>query len=824
MPCSEAFSDGSSSHSSDTDTEDDSSSEEEEEGDLASMSQSSCLKACLTMLVLALSLAVWIWPPLAFGRALLDGCADLTSQSPWSYFLSDAGIFWAAGVTLLLLARGRSSPHLRSATGCALTIWLYSISAACNCLFTCRLGNVSQVTRIFDYLSSFFCFAGWVWIPVLVMTRISALEASMGQPLGLWEMRWVIFVTAVTTALCVIVVVYSWSLEFVPLPVIYVLASAYGVSSVLYLTFTGLVVRAFCTPLRLLREMHNAGYISKETWAAAVSLGQLQIGGLLASTTSTVLSAGSIIFGSALQLAKHDESGRDMFTYVAIPLWLDIIANSTCVLFLSGAVHMPNAVLGNALARQRNRAALLGNSMSVVDRKWHAKVSELAERGFTLESLLSFYKRLGTDYMLHYKPDVHRTSDVVRQAIIPLSRPSGVAYAVTMMKGDCGRPKCFNNTPEVDALGRSVHCELNKFDDMMGHIAQIDVVDGKFDLFTRAWCVAEVADRHAPERLRFLKVQEMEAWMEASRPEDVAEILAKIPDKDAFNAHTGLLTQWRILCTDRESKDPPSAAEANTSMLASGRIRVFGEVLQMRWTNYDFVDFCHAAGVNGVAAFPSYQSVFDKTFVQRQPPRPSLFATSAVVDSSLPVTGWTHITGVWLMQEDLPGEALGDGAALGGLRRFVQDGEKPVAIGWGSMMAKGHPPVRMLAIALRALKTAGKRGVILGGWVPALSLAEIGPDRSELASFAASQVRLAQQWPVSFLRAMPQITHFELATAILEERGAEHAADAVEAIQFAEARAEIKASPRVAPPRGRLNPSQPVRLLPVQVRRRVIPE
>ncbi|CAE8707952.1 unnamed protein product [Polarella glacialis] len=262
----------------------------------------------------------------------------------------------------------------------------------------------------------------------------------MGQPLGLWEMRCVMVVTAVTTALCVIVVIYCWNLEFVPLPVIYVLASAYGVSAVLYLIFTGLVVRAFCTLLRLLKEMNKAGYISKEAWAAAVSLGQLQIGGLLASTTSTALSAGGISFGSALKLARHDESGRDMFKYVAIPLWLDIIANSTCVLFLSGAVHMPNAVLGNALARQRNRAAVPGNSESVVDRKWHAKVSELAERGFTLESLLSFYKRLGTDYMLHYKPDVHRTSDVVRQAIIPLSRPSGVAYAVTMMEGACSLP------------------------------------------------------------------------------------------------------------------------------------------------------------------------------------------------------------------------------------------------------------------------------------------------------------------------------------------------------------------------------------------------
>ncbi|CAE8681313.1 unnamed protein product, partial [Polarella glacialis] len=406
-----------------------------------SQSQSSCLKACLTMLVLALSLAVWIWPPLAYGRALLDGCADLTFQSPWSYFLIAAGSFWAAGVTLLLLARGRSSPHLRSATGCALTLWLYSISIACQTLLSCRLGNVSQVFQIFNYLSSFFSVASFVWVPVLVMSRISALEASMGQPLGLWEMRWVIVVTAVLYALFLIVIVYSWRLGFVPLFVIYVVASADGVFSVFYLTFTGLAVRAFCTPLRLLKEMRNAGYIGKETWAAAVSLGQLQIGGLLASTISTVLSVGSIHYG--LVLAKPDESGRNMFTFVAIPQCLDLIANSTCVLFLSGAVHMPNAVLGNALARQRNRAALLGNSELVVDRKWHAKVSELAERGFTLESLLSFYKRLGTDYMLHYKPDVHRTSDVVRQAIIPLSRPSGVAYAVTMMKGSCSLPDAF---------------------------------------------------------------------------------------------------------------------------------------------------------------------------------------------------------------------------------------------------------------------------------------------------------------------------------------------------------------------------------------------
>merc|ERR1712070_910197 len=68
-------------------------------------------------------------------------------------------------------------------------------------------------------------------------------------------------------------------------------------------------------------------------------------------------------------------------------------------------------------------------------------------------------------------------------------------------------------------------------------------------LFSRAWCVAELAMSHImgmnqhmvlhscrslmdkQESLRSLRVQEMQA----SRPEDVDEILAKIPDHEEFN-------------------------------------------------------------------------------------------------------------------------------------------------------------------------------------------------------------------------------------------------------------------------------------------------
>lgn len=304
------------------------------------------------------------------------------------------------------------------------------------------------------------------------------------------------------------------------------------------------------------------------------------------------------------------------------------------------------------------------------DRRWHTMVQELAERGITLASLIEFYKGLGHRYMLHYKAGVHKTSDVVRQAIVPLSRATGLAYASTMANGarlkpcrmvthnwenlfrdllaaiiaealdlneygmvadmleadisrieallvksgnvhrtywvcafgvaqhscichmnsnghldpvsgaphptcDCSTEKFFNETAPIDALGRSIHCELNKFDDMVALLSagdldfeQVIVVDEQFDLFTRAWCIAEIAEAsrigvrqhlqikssrlldHFEKELRLLRVEDMQA----SRPEDVEAILSKIPDKTAFNTDmqelifnksTGLLVRWR---------------------------------------------------------------------------------------------------------------------------------------------------------------------------------------------------------------------------------------------------------------------------------------
>ena len=134
----------------------------------------------------------------------------------------------------------------------------------------------------------------------------------------------------------------------------------------------------------------------------------------------------------------------------------------------------------------------------------------------------------------------------------------------------------YHSSPDVSCVlqGESIDCEMNKFDDMMAFLAKRDptfseviAVDASLELFSRAWCISEVAEaQHVGMRqnlklrnrqtlssrlrtLRGLRVEDMKA----SRPEDVEEILSKIPDKAAFNQnlqelifdqHDGLLANW----------------------------------------------------------------------------------------------------------------------------------------------------------------------------------------------------------------------------------------------------------------------------------------
>ena len=158
------------------------------------------------------------------------------------------------------------------------------------------------------------------------------------------------------------------------------------------------------------------------------------------------------------------------------------------------------------------------------------------------------------------------------------TNPSGTVDPVTGLAHptcQCSEPKFFNEDPPLNDDGKSIQCEMNKFDDMMAlsarenpDFAEVVAVDASLDLFGRAWCVAELAEAHRMGMAQSLKMRNKETLlrrqltlqglkvenMKASRPEDVVEILAKIPDKEAFNAklqelifdsNVGLVAAWK---------------------------------------------------------------------------------------------------------------------------------------------------------------------------------------------------------------------------------------------------------------------------------------
>lgn len=158
------------------------------------------------------------------------------------------------------------------------------------------------------------------------------------------------------------------------------------------------------------------------------------------------------------------------------------------------------------------------------------------------------------------------------------ANPRGDVDPVTMVQHPvctCKQKKFFNETPPLSLNGQSINCEMNKFDDMMAWLAasnpsfaQVVCVDASFQLFHRAWCVAEIAEAHRRGMEQSLNICNREVLireqhalkalqvekMKASRPEDVDGILAKIPDIKAFNETLqelifnekfGLLSAWK---------------------------------------------------------------------------------------------------------------------------------------------------------------------------------------------------------------------------------------------------------------------------------------
>lgn len=113
-------------------------------------------------------------------------------------------------------------------------------------------------------------------------------------------------------------------------------------------------------------------------------------------------------------------------------------------------------------------------------------------------------------------------------------------------------------------------------------------------------------------------------------------------------------------------------------------------------------------------------------------------------------------TGCWVVgaaeQERLmkAGDLNFGGESRDRLERFLAAGEKPVYIGWGSMVT--GKPERMTCFAVRGLMLAKKRGIVLGGWAglcPERLVGEAGAE--ELQAYAAEHVLFVKTAPHEWL-------------------------------------------------------------------------
>lgn len=168
---------------------------------------------------------------------------------------------------------------------------------------------------------------------------------------------------------------------------------------------------------------------------------------------------------------------------------------------------------------------------------------------------------------------------------------------------------------------------------------------------------------------------------------------------------------------------------------------------------YEHLHKVPAVGVYFTTAFGSH-------FSSSRVPRPSLFATSTALDVRLPENVLHHITGPWLLEEVVSMQEIESVGSLATLKKFIEAGEKPVAIGWGSMLPQGMPATAMLKLALKALKTSGRRGIILGGWARLHQLGEefldggleeLGTDHEALRQYAREKVCFVERAPHSWL-------------------------------------------------------------------------
>ncbi|CAE6970143.1 BMY1 [Symbiodinium sp. KB8] len=526
---------------------------------------------------------------------------------------------------------------------------------------------------------------------VLIAARLDLLEQSSQMnycSACIWKIIWVqVFNFVVNALLACAFAAQRLSDSFVYAPTAVLPASLSLTSLLSWLcNMVASMVAIFaltCSYLQLRRVLHaakldGASLAVRSSLRQARRLAAVQVIGVSSSLVFTILAFAAL----SISLFQLNTSGMlpSVEAYILVSIQaVDFLGNAVAVLLLSGSHRLPaDSHSGDvqpsqvsqcmSCCRHESESLEPHSNEAAWGPEWRAKVEELSLRGMTLRSLLGFFREDLRRMPGGYKPKVHRTRDVVRQVIIPLTSEEECAYAASRLNRDGARraevmvthnwgnnftdllaavisdalqecsfnlaaklleedddllsemlqksarlddsywicafavnqhtsichhnpydrdpftnelyPECKCKSINVgDPGGRSAASEINKFDDMMHHLAatgscrQVIAVDQHLELFNRAWCVAEIAEARRLQMKQSLKLASKATLhqragtlknldvrsMRASSDMDKKIILDKIKSStniDQFNEElqalifdprSGLLASWNAM-------------------------------------------------------------------------------------------------------------------------------------------------------------------------------------------------------------------------------------------------------------------------------------
>ena len=465
-------------------------------------------RSYVLVFVINATASVLLWPadieyPHGWNYGLYDNTSEDPPPCPLKTRLFFFGLmlssFGAGCVAAFLVRRAEASGHTKWACGYAIVNWIQAMlgSLGMNSLGegVCRYGVIPgpafggeiwysglACCRLLLYLAASF------WMQTLIASRLDLLEQSSNRDYNSIHFRtlmWAQVFGAAMALLPIAVIFYGIThrinnnLGIVFLTGLFSLCAVGGITLLCNVAASIVAICSFRESFLELRgicrlaETNEASISARSSLRRARRFAGLQGAGVSCSLVFTLLLVPARVFA---MLAVYIEENEALVMVCFFIQAFDALGNAVAVLLLSGSHRMAKVERSQRSQRSwkvKNPEHSRNTQISHEDVNWTSKVEELSMRGMTLRSFLQFYQEnlpLMPDWK--YVPNEHKTRDVVRRAIIPLTSSEECAFSVS----------AFNKDGRKRAQVMVTHNWGNSFSDLLAAVLSDALQECSFSL------------------------------------------------------------------------------------------------------------------------------------------------------------------------------------------------------------------------------------------------------------------------------------------------------------------------------------------------------